>query len=188
MDLPTYKNAGGGINGLRAFGSSVGNKVNAKLSSMVGRRLTDMQAQGVAVCGFALIFAFIFFTGGARSQAIEEPYDDSDDNVEPDVSEEYKAGWEDCQSENDFGKNMPKPRSRTSYSLPSSSGGDFGGGGGFGMGSVFTMAILGKQVFELGGGRQWNTNTFMMNIQSMPLWRQALLGMLALRMFGLSPI
>jgi hypothetical protein len=155
---------------------------------MVGQNVTAVHGQGIAVVGLALVLAFIFLSGGSTSRGpSSQPFEYDDDEDDVIISPEYQAGWNDHNEGKEYGQNMPRSASYAAHSPASSPSGGFGMPS-MGMGNVFTMFILGKQLYELGGGQQWNAATFMMALKSLPVWRQAILGMLVLRVFGMSPI
>ena len=62
--------------------------------------------------------------------------------------------------------------------------------GGFGIGKLFSIAMLGRQIYGLGAnpGGGWDFGLAQANLVNMQMMQKVFMGMMVLRLFGLSPI
>lgn len=179
----------------------VGSIVARKIGSATFMRIPPKAAAMLPLAVYAIVFAYVLGPSSARSSLGHRTTASSlggGEGISKEVIEKYyQIGYEDGQLKRAFGASLPSisnddddyddgdyppQHSRRSVSSSSSS---------FGMGSIITILMLGKTVYDLGrggGGGGWNPQLAALNFQRLPTWRKLLLGMLLLRIVGLSPI
>lgn len=131
-------------------------------------------------------------------QDVENAYTTGFNDVEK--KENMKEGLEDYTKQHKKRESRPST-TRTSYSSapPPPPGGRAGSGGrvpsrssgGFGIGSMFTILMLGNTIYSCGKNPatgSFDPSLVIPGLRSLPKWRLALNALFLLRLFGMSPI
>jgi hypothetical protein len=113
-------------------------------------------------------------------QAYAEGYEDAIAGREP--------NWAGSNSRRYASAQAASARADSASPPPSSGGSGFLGG--FGLGKLFSLALVGRQVYTLGAvpGGGWDFNLARVNVVNLPTMQKIFLGMNVLRLFGMSPI
>jgi len=209
--FPSFKEAGGGIDGLKRAGTFWGQKLSDQIFFTTQQRISTnlslgaLGALAVAVLYYVLLdglwggaTAGAAFTGsgsyssggggGSSSlaeQAYAEGYEDAVAGREPNwagsASHRYASAARTTSSGSGSAGSSPPPSSG-GWGLPSF--------GGFGIGKLFSLGLLGRQVWGLGAvpGGGWDMGLAQVNLVNMPTMQKVFFGMNLLRLLGMSPI
>jgi len=199
LAFPSYKSAGGGVEGLKAGVQSLSQRLSAQLSQQTGREISEKHA----IVALGLLYAWTLFLllsplfAGSASAAASAAYPDtaaaytsqSSERAHVHAFEAFKQGYEAGKRgdayqnpfEEDTGgvnlepediySNMDNVQSRRSSrsSLP-------------GLDKLLPLILVGKTVYDM-GGKPWNQQTFMANLQQAEMWKKALMGIAVMRLF-----
>lgn len=202
---PPYVQAGGGVAGLKAAGHCLGQKVSAHIFLSTKQNLSPQLSLGALGVVVVAVLYYVFLngvwdsatTGGAyfsdssggvslssvAEQAYAEGYEHGQAGLPPD--------WTSSNSRRYAAAAAAATADRThitgSGPSRSSSSGLFGG---FGLGKLFSLGLLARQVYSLGAGPAggWDIGLAQANLMQLPTMQKIFLGMNLLRVFGMSPL
>jgi hypothetical protein len=197
-----FSEAGGGVSGLKAAGTAVGERLSAEVEKRTQRNIPPNLALGALGAALLAAMYYIFLTGGSAAPSFQ-PY-----SAPPypglAARDAYGRGYDDAQggktedwsrhadefsgsSMGSMGSSMGSMGSSMGMQPTQSSGGMFAG---FGFGKMFSLAILGKQIYSLGSvpGGGWDINFARVNVMNMSAMQKGMMMFMVARLVGMSPI
>mmetsp|Transcript_4078 Transcript_4078/g.6320 ORF Transcript_4078/g.6320 Transcript_4078/m.6320 type:complete len:349 (+) Transcript_4078:74-1120(+) len=184
-----YVQSGGGVAGIKAAGVAIGRQASAKIFSVTKQHISpnlSLGAVGVALVG---VLYYTFLTGQASLSPSSSAYTRSY-GISP--ADAYDRGYEDALAgrPHNYAAHMDTKAFEYSPSAAPTGGGMFSAIGGFGIGKLFSLAILGKQIYSLGSvpGGGWNMNLAMANLANQSTLQKVFLAFMVMRLLGMSPI
>lgn len=114
--------------------------------------------------------------GGSGSRGDRKRAQADDDDEDDEVV--FGDGTSHNTASDDY---LPPPPMSSGYA-----GNSGGRGGGMDMSKFMNIAILGYQVYQL-GGRPWSAEVAIANARQLPMWRMAIFALIAGRIVGFSP-
>lgn len=184
-----FTRASGGINGLKAAMEAVGRLTLDKLNVS----LSPVSTQITVVVAVLAVLYFTLFSGSPSHVAPSHEYYSHTSYLEVmSLEEAYQLGYSDASSgvESDWQRHAPPRRAPpVDYSFASTPRGDMFSNF-FSFGNIFTLVILGKQIYGLGAvpGGSWDRDLAVANLMNMGSIQKCFMVLMVLRLFGLSPI
>lgn len=192
-----FSRASGGLNGAKAAGAAVGQKASEHIRLYTSQNLSPSLALGAVGIALAAVLYVTLATSSSDSNggtAYHTDYYPSASMGGLMASDAYDKGYADGLA--------GKPHDWISYagtanarspppSYQPSSPTKAGLFGGFSMGKLFSIVILGRQVYSLGnvpGGGGWNFELALANLRNQSMMQNVFMGLMVLRLFGMSPI
>mmetsp|Transcript_15735 Transcript_15735/g.17764 ORF Transcript_15735/g.17764 Transcript_15735/m.17764 type:complete len:337 (+) Transcript_15735:212-1222(+) len=192
--FPSFKNAGGGMEGVKAGVSTLSQRLSAQVAQQTGWPVTEKHA----TIAIAMLFGWTAFllvspllmssrsAHAAREEVFAAPntFQGSAIGLFEAYEQGYEAGKGGEAYENPFTKGEGAHRASddiysnvdVDVSSARSSRSSF-----FSLDKILPLILVGKAVYDM-GGRPWNQQTFINNFQAADWWKKALMGLAVMRM------
>lgn len=187
-----YVEAGGGVSGLKAASNSLGRKFSYFIYSLTQQNIPEhLSIIALGAVSVAMLY-YVFIQGGLA------PIDSQSQYSGPTFTAEdaYDEGYADAKANRPHdwigsdSYRYASSRDRSASGVRSGSGFGAFSMPSLGIGNIFTIAMLGRQVYSLGSipGGGWDMGLAYSNFMHMATMQKVFMGMMLLRLFGLSPI
>ncbi|KAJ1457508.1 hypothetical protein M885DRAFT_586701 [Pelagophyceae sp. CCMP2097] len=192
QSVPAFKAAGGGKAGAKAGVEAAGAFVAQTIHKATGRELSQKQALGaflVAMLAAAIVGSLMHSTSAAAQNFSSYAPPTGDFGEAAPAGDGYSLGFEDARAGRPFGTSLNAaftegaPRASSPHAAAPSGG----LASKMNMGSLMSLGMLGKTIYDL-GGQPWDAQAAVRNAQAMPMSRKAITALLLARLLGLSPI